>query len=81
MSAELETLLNDLIMRSERANADFNREVYNTRKVEEATAIMRRLNAASYEQALSLMQSQSFSRTVDHSPVPPMPVLGQVAWN
>lgn len=81
MSAELETLLNDLIMRAERANADFNREVYNTRKVEEATAIMRRLNAASYEQALSLMQSQSFNRMVDHSPVPPMPVLGQVAWN
>lgn len=81
MSAELETLLNDLIMRSERANADFNREVYNTRKVEEATAIMRRLNAASYEQALSLMHAQAFDRVmpIDARPISAAPHLP--AWN
>lgn len=66
MSAELETLLNDLIMKAERTSAEFRQEVANTRRVQEATAIMRRLNAASYEQAIALLQDQQ-----------PMPMVQQ----
>jgi hypothetical protein len=58
MSAELETILNDLIMRAERTAAEFRMEVANAKRVEEALARMKQLNAAAFNEALSLMQPQ-----------------------
>lgn len=81
MSAELETLLNDLIMKAERTSAEFRQEVANAKRVEEALHRIRQLNGQAFNEALALMQSQSFNRMVDHPPMPPIPVLGQVAWN
>lgn len=57
MSAELETLLNDLIMKAERTSAEFRHEVGNAKRVEEALHRMRQLNAMAFNEALSIMQA------------------------
>jgi hypothetical protein len=57
MSAEVETVLNDLIMKAERTAAEFRMEVANARRVEEALTRLRQLNAAAYNEALGLLQA------------------------
>ena len=80
MSAELETLLNDLIMRSERTAAEFRTEVANTKRIEEGLNRLRQLNAMAFNEALALMQSQPFDRVVQPPPQSLPSFLGQ-HWN
>jgi len=57
MSADLEMILNDLIMKAERTSAEFRNEVANVRRVEDALHRMRQLNAMAFNEALSIMQA------------------------
>lgn len=57
MSADLEMILNDLIMKAERTSAEFRNEVANAKRVEEALHRMRQLNAMAFNEALSIMQA------------------------
>lgn len=83
MSAELETLLNDLIMRSERTAAEFRTEVANAKRVEEALNRIRQLNAAAFNEALSLMRPmQSFDLDgIRQQPMPQSLPTFPPAWN
>lgn len=56
MSADLEVLLNDLIMKAERTTAEFRHEVHNAQRIENALNRMRQLNAMAFNEALALMQ-------------------------
>lgn len=55
MSAELETLLNDLIMQSERTTAEFRHELANAQRIEQALNRMRQLNSMAFNEALAIM--------------------------
>lgn len=57
MSADLEMILNDLIMKAERTSAEFRNEVANAKRVEDALHRMRQLNAMAFNEALSIMQA------------------------
>lgn len=79
MSAELETLLNDLIMKAERTSAEFRQEVANAKRVEEALQRMRELNAASFNEALALMRLKQVIPMIEQ-PLPQFPhFLSRVA--
>lgn len=56
MSADLEVLLNDLIMQSEHTNAEFRHELANAHRIKNALNRMRQLNAMAFNEALTLMQ-------------------------
>lgn len=56
MTADIELVLNDLIMKAERTSAELRHEVANARRVEEALHRMRQLNAMAFNEALSIMQ-------------------------
>ena len=56
MSAELETLLNDLVMKAEKENAAFIRELTNSELVAKAAEHIRRLNENAFNEAMMTMQ-------------------------
>jgi len=56
MSAELETLLNDLVMKAEKENAAFIRELTNSELVAKAAEHIRRLNESAFNESLMTLQ-------------------------
>lgn len=81
MSADLEVLLNDLVMKAERTNAEFRHEVANAKRVEEALNRIRQLNAAAFNEALSLMRPLQSLDGIGHQPVPQSLPTFPPSWN
>ncbi len=82
MSAELETLLNDLTMKAEKENAAFMRELANAELVAQAAEQMRQLNEQAFNRAMLTMQRvrQTMIETQHPAPQSLPSFLGQ-AWN
>jgi len=80
MSAELEVILNDLVMKAERTNAEFRQEMGTAKRLEEALERVKYLNAMTINEALSVLQFQPQNRAV-LQPMPQSPRTFPPAWN
>lgn len=69
MSADLEMILNDLIMRAERTSAEFRREMATAQRIEHALERVKYLNAKTINEAIALLQFQP----TDPGNMQPMP--------